>query len=351
MFLIFNRHIIHRLRLINSGIDCSLLLVACAYGLSGHNKYMAKQLISSLGKHKNLITLGIALLVLYVLLPQIGSFKSSFGLLKHVDYSNVYLAAAFAFATYLAAAATYCLLAFHPLSYVRTIAIELAGMFLNRLVPAGLGSIGVNYRYLRKNGHLAVEAGSVVAVNNTLGFVGHMILLLTLLLTSQLPKFSVSKPNVSPAGTLIVASVLTLGLVFVVLHFQTALRKPIKNFLIQIALYRRRPLILLLALFSSITLTLCNVLALLLCAHAFGLDISFLTALIVFTAGIVLGTATPTPGGLGGIEAGLVAGLLAYHVGSAQAIAVVLTYRLLTYWLAILAGAATFVYVQRRGYI
>jgi uncharacterized membrane protein YbhN (UPF0104 family) len=339
------------LRLINSGIACSRRTAACAYGWSGHNKGMAKQLLSRLSRHKNFITLGISLLILYVLLPQFGSFRSSLGLLKHADFNTIVFAAVFGFSTYLAAAATYCLLAFQPLRYVRTIAIELAGMFLNRLVPAGLGSIGVNYRYLRKNRHLAVEASSVVAVNNTLGFVGHMLLLLGLLLTSQLPNTAISLPHATSSETFLVAAVLTLGLFLAVIHFQSALRKPIKEFMHQVALYRRRPLALVLALFSSITLTLCNVLALLLCVHAFGLDMSFLTALIVFTAGIVLGTVTPTPGGLGGIEAGLLAGLLAYHVGSAQGLAIVLTYRLITYWLAILAGAAMFVYVQRRGYI
>jgi uncharacterized protein (TIRG00374 family) len=72
---------------------------------------------------------------------------------------------------------------------------------------------------------------------------------------------------------------------------------------------------------------------------------------LVFTFGIALGTATPTPGGLGGIEAGLVAGLIIYHVDSATALATVLLYRLLSYWLPLLVGAAALVYSQRQRYI
>ena len=60
---------------------------------------------------------------------------------------------------------------------------------------------------------------------------------------------------------------------------------------------------------------------------------------------------TPTPGGLGGVEAGLVAGLVAYRVASADALAAVLVYRLVSYWLMLAIGAAAFVIAERRGYL
>ena len=310
---------------------------------------MARLPVANLNKHKNLLTVAAVLIVLYVLLPQLGSFQDSLTLIKHLRVDLLAPAILFALATYAAAAATYCLLAFHPLRYVRTLAIELAGMFLNRLVPAGLGSIGVNYRYLRKNNHTGVEAGSVVAVNNTIGIVGHLFLLTGLLMTTKLPTIKLGSQRGD--AYLLLASLVVLLLLLVGLRFQKAWQEPVKRFFMQITMYRRRPTRLMLALFSSLTLTMSNVLALLLVVQAFGLEINFLTALVVFTFGIILGTATPTPGGLGGIEAGLVTGLVAYHFTGAQALAIVLAYRLITYWLPILIGAATFLFVQRRGYI
>ena len=93
-----------------------------------------------------------------------------------------------------------------------------------------------------------------------------------------------------------------------------------------------------------------NVLGLWFCVLAMHISLPFTAVLIVFSFGILLGAATPTPGGLGGVEAGMVAGLVVYHVDSSAALAAVLTYLLLSYWLPLIAGAAAFLYSQRRGY-
>jgi len=50
-------------------------------------------------------------------------------------------------------------------------------------------------------------------------------------------------------------------------------------------------------------------------------------------------TATPTPGGLVGAEAGLFAGFVAYGVASPTAGAAVLLYRLVTYCCRLFPGA------------
>jgi uncharacterized membrane protein YbhN (UPF0104 family) len=51
------------------------------------------------------------------------------------------------------------------------------------------------------------------------------------------------------------------------------------------------------------------------------------------------------------VEAGLVAGLVVYQVDSAAALAAVLVYRLISYWLPLAAGAAAFAVSHRRKYI
>lgn len=64
--------------------------------------------------------------------------------------------------------------------------------------------------------------------------------------------------------------------------------------------------------------------------------------------GSALASAAPTPGNLGAVEAALVAGLTAIRVPPEQAVAAVLSFRLLTFWLPIVPGAATFRYIQHR---
>ena len=59
---------------------------------------------------------------------------------------------------------------------------------------------------------------------------------------------------------------------------------------------------------------------------------------VVYFAGAIIGSAVPTPGGLGGIEAAMSAGLIAIGVDSGTAVSSVLLYRLATYWLPIPFG-------------
>jgi uncharacterized membrane protein YbhN (UPF0104 family) len=61
--------------------------------------------------------------------------------------------------------------------------------------------------------------------------------------------------------------------------------------------------------------------------------------------------ASPTPGGLGAIEAALVAGLTGIGVPPGPAVSAVLTYRLATYWLPVLPGWAALRLLQGRGYV
>jgi uncharacterized membrane protein YbhN (UPF0104 family) len=295
-----------------------------------------------------LLMTGVFLIALYVLLPQLQAFHSSQRLLLHPDTGWAATAIGLTAATYLAAAATYCLLAFKPLAYGATVLVQLAAMFINRLLPGGLGAVGVNYAYLHRRKHTPLQAGSVVAVNNLLGLAGHVLLigLALAISTSHMPLPAHSKALTSILALLGAALVLVLGLLMI--FRRGRLHRAILEVKQNIISYRRRPGRLLAALISSMLLTVGNVLALAACALALGVHLPFVALLIVFTFGIGSATTIPTPGGLGGFEAGLTAGLVAYHVNSPQALAIALLYRLVSYWLPLLAGALAFLLCQKR---
>ncbi len=299
---------------------------------------------------RHVALLGLLALGLYVVLPQLGDFRSSWHLLSRANLGWTLAAVGLTATTYLTAAATYCLLAFQPLKYGITVVVQLAVMFINRLLPGGIGALGANYVYLRKQRHTVAQAGSMVAINNLLGFIGHSILLAItfLLYNGHLPSMA-GRSNQSldtiikwlvPIAVLAVVALLVVG------------RRRLKHFLIdlrqQLADYRHRPLRLAGALLSSIGLTLGNVLCLYFCALAVGLNLPFAAVLLVLTLGVGAGTAVPTPGGVGSFEAGLVAGLVAYGVSSSQALAVALLYRLISYWLALAFGSVAFFWAERR---
>jgi uncharacterized protein (TIRG00374 family) len=72
------------------------------------------------------------------------------------------------------------------------------------------------------------------------------------------------------------------------------------------------------------------------------------TAVVYMVAGFV-GSATPTPGGLGGVEAALVAGLAGIGIHAAHAVPAVIVFRFATFWLPIPIGWLSYQHLQRSG--
>ena len=71
----------------------------------------------------------------------------------------------------------------------------------------------------------------------------------------------------------------------------------------------------------------------------------------VYLGASVIAAASPTPGGLGAIEAALVAGLTGIGIAPGAAVPAVLTYRLATYWLPVLPGWISWRVLQRMDYV
>jgi uncharacterized protein (TIRG00374 family) len=94
-----------------------------------------------------------------------------------------------------------------------------------------------------------------------------------------------------------------------------------------------------------------NVLALDASLRAFSTTLAVPALVVVFLAASTLGSAAPTPGGLGAVEAALVGGLTATGVALAPALTAVLAFRTATFWLPAPIGWVAFVALGRRGRI
>jgi uncharacterized protein (TIRG00374 family) len=303
------------------------------------------------------IGLLIFLLFLYVLLPQLKKFRGSLGLLDHVNLFWLGLAFVASWVTYLAAGATYWFLSKKRLNYKKTVLVQIAGNFANKLLPAGSGAIGTNYDYLRKNAHTKTQAAVVVAVNNITGIVGHLIILSSILIFARDVKnpFSRIHVHVSEKDVVVVAAVVVIIVALGIFVWLKKARRKVFSLVAGIARdvrsYHNRPARLIGVLLSAISLTLLYALTLHACVEAVGVNVPIPDVIIILTFGIAGGTLIPTPGGLGGAEAGLLAGLVAYNVSSGDALVIVLLYRLLTYWLAIATGFIAFFVCGQLDYI
>jgi uncharacterized membrane protein YbhN (UPF0104 family) len=81
--------------------------------------------------------------------------------------------------------------------------------------------------------------------------------------------------------------------------------------------------------------------------HAFGEDPAFTVILMAYLIG-QLGGLIPLPGGIGGVDGGLVGAFVVYGLGAEAAFIAVLTYRVILFWLPLLIGAVAFLSIQKR---
>lgn len=248
--------------------------------------------------------------------------------------------------TFCIAAAIYGVLALHPLRYRQTLLVEVSTAFVNRLLPSGIGGLGLHGVYLYHRKHKGAEATVVVSVNNLIGMLAHLLLLATLLVWQPgTLRQLFTRLHLGLSWPLTLAVIVVLGMVFAVRPIRTRLARFGRNMLVSV--HEMQPWAVVQALLLAVQLTIVYTLILHSVAHSIGVDLNVFQIFIVFSIGMLASTATPTPGGLVGAEAGLFAGFVAYGVAAPQAGAVVLLYRLITYWLPLLPGVIALVTARK----
>jgi undecaprenyl-diphosphatase len=101
-------------------------------------------------------------------------------------------------------------------------------------------------------------------------------------------------------------------------------------------------------LFGGSTLvTLCYAFGLVYCVEAFGGGLAVPAIIAAYLVGAAIAQVAPTPGGIGAVEAALIAGLVAAGLDKETAVPAVFLFRLATFWLPILPGWLAFAWLQR----
>jgi uncharacterized protein (TIRG00374 family) len=83
--------------------------------------------------------------------------------------------------------------------------------------------------------------------------------------------------------------------------------------------------------------------------HAVGADVPLSVVLMGYLIG-QLGGLLPLPGGVGGIDGGLIGTLIVYGAPAAPTVAAVLAYRVILFWLPLLGGGVAFAMLRRALY-
>lgn len=287
----------------------------------------------------------------YVLLTQLSQVGVS-QIVGGADWTWVGFAVLFSALTYVAAAMA--LLGFVPekVPFVRTVFAQIAGSFVKLVAPAAVGGVALNTRFLQRSGVRPGLAVASVGASQLFTLGGHVLLLLLFGYVTG----TEHTPTLSPSRT-VIAGLLTAAVLVLIVTAVPALRRWVAGRLRSLFAgvvprmldVVQRPQKLVTGLGGMLLLTLLFVMCLDASVRAFGHAPSFASIAVVFLAGNALGSAAPTPGGLGAIEAALIAGLITFGVPKEAATPAVLLFRLLTLWLPVLPGWVSFTQLTRKG--
>ncbi|WP_405142323.1 flippase-like domain-containing protein [Sphaerisporangium sp. NBC_01403] len=232
----------------------------------------------------------------------------------------------------------------------RTVLAQFAGSFVKLVAPAAVSGVAINSRYLQKRGISPGLAVASVGASQLVGLCSHIVLLLLFGYATG----TKAAPSVSPSRGLVIGLLSGAVLVLVVLavpqlrRMITARMRPLFSGVIPRLLdVLQSPRKILEGFSGTLLLTLAFVVCLDACVRAFGGSLSFTAVAVVFLAGNAIGSAAPTPGGLGAVEASLSLGLTLSGLPGTVATSAVLLFRLLTFWLPVLPGWASFAWLQR----
>ena len=293
----------------------------------------------------------------YILLPQLANVDDSIDALRSANWLWLAGALVMSALTYVLSAVGLLGGVATRLPFVTTVEASLASSFVNRVTPANVGGMALNVRYMQKAGVPPAEAVTGIGLNVVAGGIVHVGLLVGLLRVGRPERFDVvlgpgrqqaarrhrrgarrrRRGDRHAAGAPPRALTGGAGAApFARRHrVAGALAGPARPALRRLGrasrspTSRRSP-----ARWRRST-----------AAPASPRSAPSTSARRCIAA------AAPTPGGLGAIEAALVAGLTGVGMDPAIAVAAVLSYRLVTYWLPILPGWLSFRRLDRRGYI
>ena len=255
--------------------------------------------------------------------------------------------------TYLGAAIG--IAAFIPkrLSIWRGYFVQLATAFVGVAMPPTVGHVAVNARYLHRE---KVDEGTIAAAVTVSQLVNIVTTVLLLIVLGVLTGSGLSKFKIAPGADVLIGLAVIAAAVIVVLAVPLTRRKVtgavwphLRQIGPRLLEAVSHPLRLGIAAGANLLLSAAYTLALVAALRSVGAHPAILAAAVVFLAGNAVGSATPTPGGLGGVEAVLAAGLTAIGIPAHEAIPAVLLFRMATFWLPIPAGWVSYLVLQRRG--
>jgi uncharacterized membrane protein YbhN (UPF0104 family) len=287
----------------------------------------------------------------YLVLSQLSNVDLA-DILRRAQWQWAAIALACSVATYFGAALSLTGFVLERVPIVRAFLAQVAASFVGLVAPPAVGGPALNARFLQRQGLDGPVAVATIGVWQAVAFAVHIVLLVTAGVLAGTQAHTSFDP---PAGTVVGAALVLLvaGVLMslpwvrrLVIDRAATLGREILPRLLAVA---QRPGKLAAGVTGSVFLNVAYCAALVCSVRAFGGDLPWEAISVVYLAGSAVGSAAPTPGGLGAVETALAAGLTAAGLDGVTAVSSVLLFRIVTYWLPVAPGWLAFRWLQRHG--
>jgi uncharacterized membrane protein YbhN (UPF0104 family) len=281
------------------------------------------------------------LLVLYIFVPQLGNLKEGIAAIKSANPAYVIAATLVFCLGFPILAWKYIKIGQIPLIYWLTLKVQFAGAFISKLLPQSVGSLTVNTYYLTAAGHTITQSASVMALNALTSSIGFGLIIIAAIIfggSSMLGNIQHKDHNTLVIIGILIAVSIILWFVVHMRFFKQKVSGFIASLWDNFKTYKEQPSKVLWGIVSNAAGSMTGITALYLCGHAVGLPITLPQVVLSYAFGSIAGNLVPTPGGLGGAEAGLYAGFVLAGYDESASFAAVMIYRMITYWMPIIPG-------------
>ncbi|WUL58432.1 flippase-like domain-containing protein [Streptomyces sp. NBC_00344] len=304
-------------------------------------------------KLRTLLSVIAGAIAAYFLLSQMANIPFH-QLITNTEWGWVAGALLFSALSYVAAAMS--LLGFVPekVPFFRTVLAQVAGSFVKLVAPAAVGGVALNTRFLQRAGVRPGLAVASVGASQLFGLASHITLLGIfgyVTGTERTPSLTPSRTVIAGLLTAAVLALVVTAVPFLRKFIVTRVRSLFAGVIPRMLDVLQQPRKLLTGIGGMLLLTGTFVMCLDASIRAFGEGnaLSYASIAVVFLTANAVGSAVPTPGGVGAVEASLTGALVIAGLPYATAAAAVLLFRLLTFWLPVLPGWLCFNYLTRRG--
>jgi glycosyltransferase 2 family protein len=234
----------------------------------------------------------------------------------------------------------------------RTAVVQVATTFANALTPAGAGGVALNARFLSQCGLPASEAVALMALVQVTS-VGLTLAFLVLVLIGS--GEVIERLSSLPFEAVVICVMVLLLLGLAASRWRLARlavgrgAQRLRSVLPMLRSTVRNPGRLVALALSHVMVTAGLAATLYCCCRAFDVVLPFPAVLLAMLGGATVGAAAPVPGGAGTVEAATAAALLAAGSGAADAVAVALLFRVLTFWARLPLSWLALVGLRRSG--